>query len=178
MNIAAVMTHLETAAKSLTAKPSVERGAQRLEVMARAPGVIVYPVDGNVRAYTGGQGRKAARLPGTPEGMRYKLFEGEMDYAVRIAARSDVQLTEMLEEFLRYLHAHRLHDEGENYIAVPDGLIRFSWRDPEGALLGDHTLELTIPVSAALYSDRERQLINVVVSTVLAQSLEGEDING
>lgn len=178
MNIAAVMTHLENAAKSLTAKPSVERGAGALERMSRAPGVVIYPVDGNARAYTGGQGRKAARTPGTPEGMRYKLFEGEMDYAVRIAARNDVQLTEMLEEFLRYLHAHRLHDAAENYIAVPDGLIRFSWRDPEGALLGDHTLELTIPVSAALYSDRERQLVNVRLSYAIASSLEGEDLNG
>lgn len=178
MNIAAVMTHLEAAANSLTAKPSVEQGAQALERMVRAPGVVIYPVDGQARMFVGGQGRKAARTPGTPEGMRYKLWEGRMDYAVRLMARDDVQLTGMLEEFLRYLHAHRLHDKKENYVAVPDGDIRFSWRDPEGALLGDHTLELTIPAGAALYSDRERQLVDIHLSYELAQSLEGDDLGG
>lgn len=178
MNIAAVMTHLEAAANSLTAKPSVERGAQALERMVRAPGVVIYPVDGQARMFAGGQGRKAARTPGVPEGMRYKLWEGRMDYAVRLMARDDVQLTGMLEQFLGYLHAHRLHDEAENHIAVPNGEIRFSWRDPEGQLLGDHTLELVIPAGAALYSDQPRHLVNVRLEYDIADSLEGEDISG
>ena len=169
MNIDAVMTHLETAAKSLSAKPSVERGAGQLERFSRTPGIVIYPADGSVRR----DGSKVAKTPGTPYGLRYRLFDGRMDYAVRFLARSDAQLTEMLNGFLEYLFMHRLHDAQENYIAVPDGEIRLAWRDPEGVLMGDHVVELTIPASAALYSDRERQLVDIHVRYELATSLEG-----
>lgn len=171
MNIDAVMTHLEAAAKSLAAKPSVEKGAAHLERFSRAPGVIIYPTEGSARR----DGSKVARTPGTPYGIRYRLFDGQMDYAVRFLARNDVQLTEMLSQFLEYLFKHQLHDAAENYIAVPSDPIRFAWRDPEGVLMGDHAVELTIPATATLYSDRERQLVDVVLTYELANSLEGEE---
>lgn len=187
MNIDAVMTHLEAAAKSLNAKPSVERGSGQLERFTRTPGIIIYPTEGNTRR----DGSKVAKTPGTleraqpgpsgpssPYGLRYRLFTGQVDYAVRFLARSDTQLTEMLDGFLEYIFVHRLHDAQENYIALPSGEIRFSWRDPDGVLMGDHTVELTIPASAALYSDRERKLIDITVSYQLATSLEGEDLDG
>lgn len=172
------MTHLENAAKSLTARPFVERGATALERMSRTPAAVIYPLDGQARPFAGGQGRKAARLPGKPEGMRYQIFDGRMDYAVRLTARDDVQLTGMLAELLAYLHGHRLHDENENYIAVPDGEIQLNWRDPDGVLMGDHTVELTIPAGAALYSDRARHLVDVRIVYDIADSLEGSEING
>ena len=168
-----MLTHLEAAAKSLSAKPSVERGAGQLERFSRAPGIIIYPAEGGARR----DGSKVAKTLGTPYGLRYRLFTGQMDYAVRFLARSDTQLTEMLNGFLEYLFAHRLHDTEENYIEVPSGEIRFAWRDPDGVLMGDHVVELTIPASAALYSDRERKLIDIHLSYELANSLEG-DIDG
>lgn len=171
MNIDAVMTHLEAAAGSITPKPFVERGAGKLERFTRTPGVVIYPTEGSARR----DGSKVARTPGTPHGLRHQLFKGQMDYAVRFLAPNDVQLTEMLNQFLEYLFAHRLHDPAGNYIAVPSDAIRFAWRDPEGVLMGDHTVELTIPATAALYSDRERKLIDIHLSYTLANSLEGEE---
>lgn len=170
------MTHLEAAAKSLTAKPFVERGSGALERMSRSPAVVIYPADGQASR----DGQKVARLPtpGQPYGLRYRLWAGRMEYAVRLRAKDDKQLTGMLTELLTYLSDHRLHDAAENHIAVPDGDVRLSWRDPEGLLMGDHTVELLIPAGAAIYRDRERKPIDIVVSYELANSLEGEDQSG
>ncbi len=174
MNIAVVMAHLEAAAKSLTAKPSVERGASALERMSHGTSVTIYPLEGAAQR----KGAKVARIPGTPHGFRYLLFQGRMDYAVRFSARDDEELTRMLKEFLEYLFVHRLHDADENYIAVPEGDFRLAWHDPQGVLLDDHTLELTLSASTALYSDRERHLIDIHVTHSIATSLEGDDLNG